>query len=1301
MNKFLLVAFLTIVHNGFSQCPFPVSLDSTGNCLDATLKVNTTNTISRIIWYNGSMPLDTVYSTTFTSKLIAGGNGEGPAANQFNFPDAIYIDAPGNLYVSDGGNYRVQKFSPGASNGTTVAGGNGPGGAANQVDFPRGLYVDPSGNIYVAEDNNNRVQKWAPGATSGVTVAGGNGAGLASNQLTAPYGLYVDASGNMYIADNGNNRVQKWAPGATSGVTVAGGNGAGSAANQLDGLLSVYVDAGGNVYVADQNNNRIQKWAPGATSGITVAGGNGVGNAANQLYDPVAVWVDGTGNIYIADYINDRVQKWAPSATSGVTVAGGDLPNQTGTIFVRPTSLYVDGNGNIFVGTSSNSIQEWSSGLNTGFLTTYNPQMTGPGMYTALVTDIYGCSVKTNSTTIYPYGNPVISISRDLTVVNSCSKVTITASVTNAGSSPLYQWQINGTNAGSNSPSFTYGNWHNADVVNCTVTSNSPCASTPTAISNSISMTVSGQSSVTLNSKGATCLGDTLFINTTDSVSQIIWYNNNNSVDTSNAIPSGVGITVAGGNGIGYAANQLYTPFGIYMDASNNLYVVDEKNHRIQKWLPGATSGLTVAQSSLADPTGVFIDANGYIYVSDILLNSVVKFPPGSDANTIGVTVAGGNGPGTAANQLNSPRYMFVDASGNLYVIDQMNERVQKFPPGSTSSTNGVTIAGNLGDPIGIFVDGAGNVYIGESGYGDVQKWAPGATSGVIVAGGNGQGSAANQLDAPGEIYVDKSGNIYIADEVNNRVVKWAPGATSGVIVAGGNGEGLAANQLSDPEGLFLDGNGNVYATDYLKNSVQKWAQLSTIDTTYKPTSAGSYTATVINSSGCSITSNPIVINPIVKPSVTIISSVVAGCAGTPITFTATPVNGGTNPIYQWQMNGINVGNNSPTYTSTIINGSKIKCILTSNAPCTSVPSDTSKEIVIVTNNPITPSISITASQTNICTGTPVTFNANPLNAGTNPSYQWLVNGINAGNNSPDFTSNSLADGDVISCVMAGSVACTTNPTDTSNIIIIRVITDVPSVSISSSAVEICSGDVVTFTATEMNAASGTSYQWQVNGIDVGKDDNTYTDSNFLNADVIKCILKSNAACSNVVSNNIVLQVDPLPSVNSKIISITPGQSITLDPSIAGNVVGYIWSPSTYLSDISVLNPVASPPQNIVYTLQVTTAEGCKASGNITVKVFTQLSVPNAFTPNGDGKNDIFYLLGGQLGGTIKTFSVFNRWGQIIFEKKNIQSDDPNVGWNGNYKGMPADAGTYVYIINYVSGNGEKKIFKGTVELVR
>ena len=367
-------------------------------CAGSTLSISPATGIESLVWNLNGVPLSTSVARGDTIGILgAGGNGQGPGTNQFNFSYGLTIDGAGNIYIADEYNHRIQKWVPGATSGITVAGGNGAGSAANQLFLPYDVAIDASGNIFVSDRNNHRIQKWSPGATSGITVAGGNGAGITSDKLDNPKGIVLDRAGNIYIADQGNHRIQKWAHGAASGITVAGGNEIGSSSNQLFYPNDVAVDSFGNVYVADLSNYRIQKWAPGATSGNTVAGGNGQGSAANQLSSPYGVELDGTGNLYIADAGNSRVQKWMPGATSGITVAGGNGQGSALNQMNFPAGIEVDRNGNIYVVEVNNfRVLKWGQTLDS--IMSY----AAAGNYNVTVTGFTGCSASSNSFTVVP-----------------------------------------------------------------------------------------------------------------------------------------------------------------------------------------------------------------------------------------------------------------------------------------------------------------------------------------------------------------------------------------------------------------------------------------------------------------------------------------------------------------------------------------------------------------------------------------------------------------------------------------------------------------------------------------------------------------------------------------------------------------------------------------------------------------------------------------------------------------------------------------------------------------------------------
>ena len=194
--------------------------------------------------------------------VVAGGNGEGSEPNQLRWPTGVFVDTEENIYVADRNNNRVQKWAKNATTGATVAGGSDFNNQnnVNVLNNPQAVFVDADKNIYVTTGWNHAVQKWAPGATQPTIVAGGNWYGSAPNQLADPSGIYVDSDQNVYVSERDNHRVTKWAPGAKTGNVVAGGLGDGSSVAKLSRPSGVALDAEGNLYVSDQSNHRVQKF---------------------------------------------------------------------------------------------------------------------------------------------------------------------------------------------------------------------------------------------------------------------------------------------------------------------------------------------------------------------------------------------------------------------------------------------------------------------------------------------------------------------------------------------------------------------------------------------------------------------------------------------------------------------------------------------------------------------------------------------------------------------------------------------------------------------------------------------------------------------------------------------------------------------------------------------------------------------------------------------------------------------------------------------------------------------------------
>lgn len=161
--------------------------------------------------------------------------------------------------------------------------------------------------------------------------------------------------------------------------------------------------------------------------------------------------------------------------------------------------------------------------------------------------------------------------------------------------------------------------------------------------------------------------------------------------------------------------------------------------------------------------------------------------------------------------------------------------------------------------------------------------------------------------------------------------------------------------------------------------------------------------------------------------------------------------------------------------------------------------------------------------------------------------------------------------------------------------------------------------------------------------------------------------------------------------------TIYEGNSIGLNVSLGGSATGqFLWSPSATLSCADCQNTVASPAISTLYTLTYTDNNNCSVSDSVLVSVLPVGDVffPNAFSPNGDGNNDVYRALGSG----VKSFrlKIFNRWGELIFESGNF-----NEGWDGIYKGVPQPMGVYVYTCDITLLNNSGRSYKGTITLIR
>lgn len=333
---------------------------------------------------------------------------------------------------------------------------------------------------------------------------------------------------------------------------------------------------------------------------------------------------------------------------------------------------------------------------------------------------------------------------------------------------------------------------------------------------------------------------------------------------------AGTGSPAFSGDGALATAAGLNNPYGVAVDASGNVYIADNGNHRIRKvnyttgiittiagtgtggYLPADDGGPATA-AQLQNPRGITIDPSGNVVFSDYGNNRIRKI---NQATGIITTIAGiggiptyvatdDGGPATAAH-LGYAWGVAYDASGNLYIADNQNCRVRKVSPSgiitSIAGTGNCFISGDGGQataarvqyPTGVAVDGANNLYIADDGNNRVRKVTPAGIISTIAGSpvygftGDGGPSTASQLYYPKNVACDAAGNVYVCDQNNDRIRKINifgniyTYAGNGVMGYGGDGGAPAAAAINHPTGFAQDAlRGKFYICDNDNNRVR------------------------------------------------------------------------------------------------------------------------------------------------------------------------------------------------------------------------------------------------------------------------------------------------------------------------------------------------------------------------------------------------------------------------------------------------------------------------------------------------
>jgi len=399
-------------------------------------------------------------------------------------------------------------------------------------------------------------------------------------------------------------------------------------------------------------------------------------------------------------------------------------------------------------------------------------------------------------------------------------------------------------------------------------------------------------------------------------------------------------------------------------------------------------------------------------------------------------------------------------------------------------------------------------------------------------------------------------------------------------------------------------------------------------------------------------------------------------CEGASATFTASTQNPG-QPVWKWifEDGTESLLQNPPARVYTVPGSQLIKLVAT-NEVC----SDTVKQVLIVNPKPL---IRVSPTTANICENQRVT-----LNATGGVKYEW----------SPAVGLNTVSAATVIASPVTATVykVTVTNlegcvKKDSISVGVIH-----PFTLIVPSAISICAGKKI-----ELSTNGASTYKWIYNtaglsNINIANPSVTPLTSaifTITGTDAYQCF--SDTAAISVI-------VLAAPAVDAGgALTMMPGEKKTINAVYSNDVIAWDWQPAKYLDCYNCPQPVVKPFEELIYIVKATNANGCSALDTLPIHLLcgeSRIYIPSAFSPNDDGKNERF-LIKGQ-GITLAThLTVYNRYGQIIFERKDFRLDDNSAAWDGTYKGEKVAAGNYVYFIEMLC-NGATFTRRGSVVVI-
>jgi gliding motility-associated-like protein len=966
---------------------------------------------------------------------------------------------------------------------------------------------------------------------------------------------------------------------------------------------------------------------------------------------------------------------------------------------------------NITNGGASPSFQWQINGVNVSgaTLSTFSTSTLSNGDIVTLILNSNSTCVQNSPVTSANYVaqvDPLLPASVTITASPNAAicpgdNVAFSANPLNGGANPTFQWLLNGSNiSGATLSNYSSTSLVNGDQISVLMTSNANCVSANPATSNSIAQIVNSSAPVSVSlaviPNGPVCAGTTLTFTASPvnggTSPNYVWLVNG-VIQAGINIDTFVSSTLNNGDVVSVELNSNEL-CAIGNPATSNTVQVQIQTNIIASVIIAADvnpvcSGGTVNFSSTLVGAGTSPTFQWLINGSAVTgaTDSIFASSSLNDGDLVVLTMVSSSGCVTNPN-----------VSSQSLVINVIQSSIASI----ALTVNQDTVCSGVSPQFIASIQNGGST--------PVIDWY---IDGVLVAANQGLNYTPGPLTNGQTISARLTSTLNCATPIpvisNSISITVLPSVTPSVlltvdfdtlcvgtpfiftatpIVAGGTNP----NYTWYLNGIAVLGTFSPNYTALLSNGDQVSVELFSNDPCANPTNTLSNVITVTVST------------QILIPALSISASNLFICSGTTVDFTALPVNAGSAPNFQWQINGVDVpGATSLVFSSaTLTNGDIITAFLIPNSNCAPNNPVQSNSLTVTVNNSVNPTVTVNSTGNIICAGQSVTMTALVSGTGLTPAYQWFLNGAPVtGANALTYTTNPN-NSDNFTFQLISSDVCDTAgvPVLSAPIIIVVQPAVTPTVSISVSDSAFCINQIPTFSALVSGGGLSPGFSWLVNGTEVATGAASFANNTLQDGDVISFVLTSSAQCAspiNAVSNSISIEIFPLPQINlgnDRVIQL--GDTIQI---IASNVSTnqYSWSPASGLDCNNCASAIASPELTTNYMVTVTNpTSGCVNSDSVivTVEVDEIFFLPTGFTPNGDGNNDVLFLRGSG----IENFQldVYDRFGKIVFT-----TADQKTGWDGFIDGKTANSGTYTYLL---TGNFRSGIVidqKGTLTLVR